>query len=239
MGTNNTERIIAQVSRHIKNINRLLKNIKSETVVDYIQLNNKDIIVTTNIVAASSDLNMVKKYIKHLNNINSNNIISLRLPQLKFYLKILDILYFVEDTNCQDHKKWTWFLSHFSIFFPIFFYFFLFLAFRVSDNIGHMVHRRVQKGDIISYANLMANTWLFRVGQKQLAWTMGIQYKRQTILCRVLYQVILCYPNIRLPLNPTLRALSYNTNLPITSDIIERIIQSNYIFNNLVLASHL
>ena len=99
MGINNIERIIAQASIHIKNINRILKNIKSEIVIDYIQLDNKDIIVTTNIVAASFNLNMMKKYIKHLNNIDSNNIISLRLPQLKFYLKILGILYFVEDTN--------------------------------------------------------------------------------------------------------------------------------------------
>ena len=99
MSTNNTERIIIQTSKYIKNINRLLKSIKSEIVADYIQLYNKGIIVTTNKVVASSDLNMVEKYIKNLNNINSSNIISPKLPQSKYYLKILDILYFVEDTN--------------------------------------------------------------------------------------------------------------------------------------------
>ena len=99
MSTNNNERIIIQTSKYIKNINRLLKSIKSEIVADYIQLNNKGIIVTPNKVVASSDLNMVEKYIKNLNNINSSNIISLRLSQSKSYLKILGILYFVEDTN--------------------------------------------------------------------------------------------------------------------------------------------
>jgi len=78
MSINNTERIIIQTSKYIKNINRLLKSIKSEIVADYIQLDNKGIIVTTNKVVAFSDLNMVEKYIKNLNNINSSNIISLK-----------------------------------------------------------------------------------------------------------------------------------------------------------------
>ena len=46
-----------------------------------------------------SVLNMVEKYIKDLNNVDLSNIMSLRLPQSKSYLKILGILYFVEDTN--------------------------------------------------------------------------------------------------------------------------------------------
>ena len=45
--------------------------------------------------------------------------------------------------DCQDCKKWTWFLFHFSYFLFNLFFFFLFLAFRVSNNIGHIVHRRV------------------------------------------------------------------------------------------------
>ena len=69
ISTNNTKRIIAQISKHIKNINRLLKNIKSEIVVDYIWLDSKGIITTTNKVVASSDLSMVKKYFKNLNDI--------------------------------------------------------------------------------------------------------------------------------------------------------------------------
>lgn len=41
----------------------------------------------------------MEKYIKDLNNVDSNDIISPRLSQSKFYLKFLDIPYFVENTN--------------------------------------------------------------------------------------------------------------------------------------------
>ena len=53
----------------------------------------------TNKIAIFSNLNIVEKYIKDLNDIDLNNIMSLRLPQSKSYLKILGILYFLEDTN--------------------------------------------------------------------------------------------------------------------------------------------
>jgi len=42
---------------------------------------------------------MIKKYMKNLNNINSKDVSSPCLSQSKLYLKILDISYFIEDTN--------------------------------------------------------------------------------------------------------------------------------------------
>ena len=60
---------------------------------------NKRIVVTTYKVAISLDLNIVEKYIKKLNNVDLSNIISLRLLQLKSYLKILSIYYFANNTN--------------------------------------------------------------------------------------------------------------------------------------------
>jgi len=118
IGMNNVERIVSQAGKHVKNINRLLKSIKSEIVADYIQSDNKDIIVTTNKVAASSDLNTVEKYIKDLNDVDLSNIISLRLPQSKYYLKILGISYFVLwqplITKTNDHtngKSLSWISS--------------------------------------------------------------------------------------------------------------------------------
>ena len=45
------------------------------------------------------DLNTVKKYIKNLNVIDSDNIMISKLSQPKFYLKILGIPYLIEDTN--------------------------------------------------------------------------------------------------------------------------------------------
>ena len=68
-------------------------------MVNFIQPNNKDIIITTNKITTISDLNIVEKYVKDLNNVDSSNTISPKLSQSKFYLKILDILYCVEDTN--------------------------------------------------------------------------------------------------------------------------------------------
>jgi len=52
---------------------------KSEVSADFIHLDNKEIIITTNKATATSDLNVIEKYIKGLNNIDSNDIIS---PQL-------------------------------------------------------------------------------------------------------------------------------------------------------------
>ena len=98
-GLNNTEKIMAKVNTYVSNINRLLKGVKSEILVDFIQSDNKRLLTTTNKVATTSNIDIVEKYIKDLNNIDSNDIMSPRLPQYKSYLKILGILYFVKDTN--------------------------------------------------------------------------------------------------------------------------------------------
>jgi len=96
---NNAERIITQTNAHIANINKAFKEVKSDISADYICSNNREIIITTNKVAASLDLNIVEKYMKELNNVDLNNVISPRLLQLKSYLKILGVPYFIEDTN--------------------------------------------------------------------------------------------------------------------------------------------
>ena len=99
MSTNNSEEVILKVNEHILNINRLLKGEKSNVSADYICSDNKKDFITTNKIVASLDLNIVEKYIKDLNNINTSDIMSPQLPQLKFYLKILKVLYFLENTN--------------------------------------------------------------------------------------------------------------------------------------------
>ena len=86
-------------SAHIYNINRVLKNIKSEIVADFIRLDNKGIIITTNKVASMLDLQTIKIYIKKINNIELNHVEVPRLPQSKSYLKIISIPFFLEDTN--------------------------------------------------------------------------------------------------------------------------------------------
>ena len=99
MGFNNAKRVMAQFNIHVSNINKSFKGIKSEITINFIRSDNKDIIVITNKVIATSNLNIVEEYCKNLNNVNLSDVMSPRLPQSKSYLKILDILYFVENTN--------------------------------------------------------------------------------------------------------------------------------------------
>jgi len=83
----------------VANINQFLKSIKSENYADLIHSDNREIIITTNKVVLTLDMNTIKKYMKNLNDVDLNEVMSPRLPQLKSYLKILGILYFIKDTN--------------------------------------------------------------------------------------------------------------------------------------------
>jgi len=76
MSTNNSEAIVLQANIHISNINRLLKGVKSKVSANFIHSNNKGII-TTNKAIASLNLSIVEKYVKELNNINSNDVMNL------------------------------------------------------------------------------------------------------------------------------------------------------------------
>jgi len=99
MRTNNVERVIAQSNTYITNINRLLKGIKLYTSADFIHTNSKGIIVTINKIVTLSDLKVVEKYMKKLNNVDISNVMSFRLPQSKLFLKVLGIPYLIENTN--------------------------------------------------------------------------------------------------------------------------------------------
>ena len=81
---------------HIK---KALKNIKSDIMADFIQTDNRGVVITTNKVVRSLDLQTIKRYVKNTNNIEANQVKLFRLPQLKSFLKIIDILYLREDTN--------------------------------------------------------------------------------------------------------------------------------------------
>jgi len=54
---------------------------------------------TANKAASSQNINIIEKYIKEFENINSEYIDSLQLSKPKSYLKILGLSYLVEDTN--------------------------------------------------------------------------------------------------------------------------------------------
>ena len=86
-------------NQYITNINRLLKDVKYDVLANFIYTDNKRIIITTNKVVANSDLKIIENYIKDVDKVNISKVMSLRLPQFKFYFKILNILYYIKDTN--------------------------------------------------------------------------------------------------------------------------------------------
>ena len=74
INTINSERVIAKLNIYIANINRLLKEVKSNISADYICSNSKEIIITTNKAATISDLNIMEKYVEKLNEVNTVNL---------------------------------------------------------------------------------------------------------------------------------------------------------------------
>jgi len=61
-------------SFHITNINRALKNIKSDIKADFVQSEQTDIIITTNKIAAQLDLQTIEQYVKSANHIKVEQI---------------------------------------------------------------------------------------------------------------------------------------------------------------------
>ena len=86
-------------SAYIVNINRALKNIKSKVIADFAWSENSGIVVATNKVAVSLDLQTIEQYVKNVNNIEAKNVEAPRLPQSKSYLKILGFPYLLENSN--------------------------------------------------------------------------------------------------------------------------------------------
>ena len=68
-------------------------------MADFVYIDHCKLIITTNKVASPSDLNTIENYIKNINNIISEDIISLYLSQSKSYLKIISITYLMKNTN--------------------------------------------------------------------------------------------------------------------------------------------
>ena len=93
------KRFIKDLPTHVTNINCALKNIKSNVCTDFIRADNKGIIIMTNNIASNSDLQEIEKYVKNSLQTNDDSIATSRLPQLKSYLKIVGIPYFVNKSN--------------------------------------------------------------------------------------------------------------------------------------------
>ena len=74
ISNNNKMKFMKDSSTHIININRVLKNIKSKVIVDFIQSNQAGIIIATNKVAAPLNIQTIEQYIKNMNYIKIDNV---------------------------------------------------------------------------------------------------------------------------------------------------------------------
>ena len=66
MSNNSITGFIKNLSTHIVNINKILKNIKSSTMADFIYIDNKSIIITTKNITSPSDPQTIKQYVKSM-----------------------------------------------------------------------------------------------------------------------------------------------------------------------------
>jgi len=93
MAKHTAELIINSAHIHIANVNECLKNSKSDIVADFIQSTNNGIVITTNKPANDLNLSTIEKYLKSIQNVDSDLIESLRLPKFKSYMKIIGLPY--------------------------------------------------------------------------------------------------------------------------------------------------
>jgi len=67
MSNDNKTKFMIDLSAHIININRILKNIKLEVKADFIQTDQLELVIVTNKVAAPLDLQTINQYVKNTN----------------------------------------------------------------------------------------------------------------------------------------------------------------------------
>ena len=71
MSSKNNMKFMKNSSIHIANINRSLRNAKSEVLMDFIWSDPLRIMVVTNKISLQSDLQIIKQYIKNTDDINA------------------------------------------------------------------------------------------------------------------------------------------------------------------------
>jgi len=103
MAKSNTKLIVNSVNLHIANINKCLKDTKSDIIADFICITNKGVIITINKLANTSNLSTIEKYIKNISNINSDSIDSSYLSKSKSYLKIIRLSHKMENGFITSH----------------------------------------------------------------------------------------------------------------------------------------
>jgi len=101
MSSDNISSFMKNVPSNVANLNRELRNAKTDVLVDYIWLDNSGVIIVTNKVAQQSDLSIIDRYVKNSNDINALQVEDPRLPKSKSYLKIIGIPFYPHE-NSQD-----------------------------------------------------------------------------------------------------------------------------------------
>jgi len=71
MSSDNNSTFMKNSSLHVANINKNLRNAKSEVLVDYICSDPLSITIITNKVSQQSDLQIINQYVKNSNDINA------------------------------------------------------------------------------------------------------------------------------------------------------------------------
>lgn len=74
MDSENINKFMTFFSEHVANLNHTLKGIRSDIFIYFIHFNYCGLIVISNKVTFSSDLNVVENYIKNINFVDSNNV---------------------------------------------------------------------------------------------------------------------------------------------------------------------
>jgi len=116
VSSNLTETIMEDANTHIFQINTLLKNVKSTLHAEFIRPCRGGVSIVTNNVPNLSNLMIMEKYFKSIEGINSNKILTPRLPQLKSYLNITGIPYLQLDGNKISSENVTDFMNHIELF---------------------------------------------------------------------------------------------------------------------------
>jgi len=99
MNEDNKNIILYQADVHVGIMNSHFKTCKSDTTIDCIRAVWNGITVTTNKVAAPSDLSIMERYFKGLEDINADDNLTPRLSQSKSYLKILGIPFYGNNSS--------------------------------------------------------------------------------------------------------------------------------------------
>ena len=70
----NINNILTLANKHVTNINRALKNIKSNILVNFIHLDKLGIIIASNLVVLQLDFLVMERYVKSIDNVSSDDV---------------------------------------------------------------------------------------------------------------------------------------------------------------------